>query len=174
MLSFRPFENYDAQTIISWIKDEHSFRQWSADTYKNYPPVESDIVARYAEIKENHKGLVYPLMLTENGETVGHLIIRVLDEEKGFVRFGYIIVDTEKRGKGYGSKMLRLALNFAAETLNAKRVTLGVFENNPSAYRCYKAVGFNEFDSTETIINGEPWKCLEMEYTFEQMSGGAE
>lgn len=166
MLSFRAFKDSDAQTIISWIKDEHSFRQWSADTYKNYPPVPSDVVARYTEIKENHKGLVYPLMLTDGDIVVGHLIIRVLDADAGLVRFGYIIVDTEKRGKGYGSKMLRLALSFACETLNAKRVTLGVFENNPNAYRCYKAVGFNEFDSTDTIINGEPWKCLELEYLF--------
>lgn len=166
MLSFRPFEDSDAQTIISWIKDERSFRQWSADTYKDYPAKPEDIVARYAEIKENHKGLVYPFMLTDGEETVGHLIIRVLDADAGIVRFGYIIVDAEKRGKGYGSIMLRLALDFACEALNAKRVTLGVFENNPSAYRCYKAVGFNEFDSTDTIINGEPWKCLELEYLF--------
>ncbi len=171
MLSFRAFEDSDAQTIISWIKDEHSFRQWSADTYKYYPAKPEDIIARYDEIKENHKGLVYPFMLTEDEETVGHLIIRVLDAEAGLVRFGYIIVDTEKRGKGYGSKMLRLALNFACEALNAKRVTLGVFENNPGAYRCYRTVGFKEFDSIDTIINGEPWKCLEMEYTFESKTG---
>ncbi len=167
MLSFRPFENDDALTILSWINDEHSFRQWSADTYKEYPAKPEDIVARYTMIKENHKGLVYPFMLADGEETVGHLIIRVLDAERGFVRFGYIIVDSEKRGKGYGSKMLRMALEFACENLGAKRVTLGVFENNPSAYRCYKAVGFNEFDSQDTIINGEAWKCLEMECLFD-------
>ena len=163
-MKFRAFESNDAQTIISWIKDEYSFRQWSADTYNNYPALPSDIIARYAEISENHKGLVYPLMFTDGDETIGHLIVRVLDKEQGLIRFGYIIVDSEKRGKGYGSKMLRSALDFAQNELGAKRVTLGVFENNPSAYRCYKAVGFNEFDSTETIINGEPWKCLELEY----------
>ncbi|MBQ8001457.1 MAG: GNAT family N-acetyltransferase [Ruminococcus sp.] len=167
MLSLRPFESADADLIISWIKDEYSFRQWSADTYKNYPIEPADIVARYAEIKENHKGLVYPLMLTDGENTVGHLIVRVLDAEQGVIRFGYIIVDSQIRGKGYGSKMLRMALEYACDKLGAKRVTLGVFENNPNAYRCYKAVGFKQFDSTETIINGEPWKCLELEYIYE-------
>lgn len=167
MFILRHFENDDAQTIISWIKDEHSFLQWSADTYKKYPIYPSDMLARYDEVSIAHEGMSFPLVLMDEGDVVGHLLVRVIDKEQGLVRFGYIIVDSEKRGKGYGSKMLRMALEYACEKLDAKRVTLGVFENNPNAYRCYKAVGFNEFDSVDTIINGESWKCLELEYSFE-------
>ena len=37
-----------------------------------------------------------------------------------------------------------LALRHAFEVMHAARVTLGVFDNNPAAYGCYKAVGFRE------------------------------
>ena len=42
---------------------------------------------------------------------------------------------------------------------------MGVFENNPSAYHCYKAVGFQDMISnhveTYRVMN-EEWKCLEL------------
>lgn len=166
MYSFREFETGDAESILGWIKDEHSFRQWSADTYKTYPAKSEDICARYSEIKTNHQGLVYPLMFVDDNKTVGHLIIRVLDKEQGLVRFGYVIVDSDKRGQGIGSKMLREALRFADEKLNAKRVTLGVFENNQGAFNCYTAVGFKKYGMDEYNICGDIWKCPQMEYIF--------
>lgn len=167
MFSLRAFEENDASSILSWIKDEHAFRLWSADTYKDYPIVPSDVVARYSEIRKTHNGIVFPLMFVEDDVTVGHLIARVVDKDRGLVRFGYIIVDTQKRGKGYGSRMLRAALEFAQHKLDARRVTLGVFEDNESAFRCYTAVGFRQFDSIEYNICGDTWKCLELEYLFE-------
>lgn len=47
-----------------------------------------------------------------------------------------------------------------------KKISLGVFENNESAYYCYKSVGFKDtvLDETEIYtVLGEEWKCLELE-----------
>lgn len=38
---------------------------------------------------------------------VGHLILRFTDEEQQTIRFGFVIVDDAKRGKGYGKEMYR-------------------------------------------------------------------
>lgn len=81
--------------------------------------------------------------------------------------FGFVIVDPERRGQGLGKAMLRQGLKFAFELYGADKVSLGVFENNPSAYYCYKAVGFKDtvLDSTEVYnIMGEEWKCRELIY----------
>ena len=51
------------------------------------------------------------------------------------------------------------------DVYSAKKVSLGVFENNEPAYYCYKAVGFREviLEETETYeVLGEEWKCREM------------
>ena len=49
--------------------------------------------------------------------------------------------------------------------MKAEKLTLGVFDNNPSAYYCYKAAGFKETEEEGFSIEmfGEIWKCIEME-----------
>lgn len=81
---------------------------------------------------------------------------------------GWVIVDDSKRGKGYGSQMLKLGLQYAFEILGVEKVTIGVFESNDPAYRCYKAVGFHEVltEKEEIVeIKGEKWKVIELEIT---------
>ena len=81
------------------------------------------------------------------------------------IRFGFIILDPKKRGMGYGKKMLQLGLKFAFDIYGASKVSLGVFENNESAYQCYKAVGFQDKNSEENNtykILGEDWTYLEL------------
>lgn len=59
--------------------------------------------------------------------------------------------------------MLKLGIKFAKEIYGAKKLGLGVFENNPSAFHCYKAVGFVENGNVEEYeIMSEKWKCIEM------------
>ena len=41
---------------------------------------------------------------------------------------------SEKRGQGYGKNMLKLGLKYAKKYFAADKVSLGVFENNESAY----------------------------------------
>ena len=95
---------------------------------------------------------------------VGSLILRFNNTERTIVRLGFIIVDDTKRGKGYGKKMVQLATKYAFEFLGAKKVTLGVFDNNPSAYHCYKAAGFQENgESFKIPLFGETWTVIELE-----------
>ena len=103
---------------------------------------------------------------------VGFFTLRNPDEVLNELRFGFVIINPHKRGKGYGKEMLQLGLKFSFEIYGAKKVSLGVFENNLPAYYCYKAVGFRDavLDTTEKYsILGEEWKCREMvmEYSKE-------
>mgnify|MGYP001520767512 FL=1 len=82
------------------------------------------------------------------------------------LRFGFVIVNPEKRGQGYGKNMLKLGLKYAKDIYGANKVSLGVFENNESAYYCYKATGFEEVPQDEIekyTVMGEEWNCLELE-----------
>ena len=49
MLKLRPFKNCDAKKIVSWCKDEKSFRQWCSDRFENFPISEDDIIKKYVE-----------------------------------------------------------------------------------------------------------------------------
>ena len=92
--------------------------------------------------------------------------MRFTDDEKTVLRLGFVIVDSKKRGMGYGKRMLEAAIKYAFEILRAEKLTLGVFENNEAALRCYKSVGFTETETAENEvfrIFGEEWKCIELE-----------
>ena len=47
-----------------------------------------------------------------------------------------------------------MGLRYAFDIYGAKKVSLGVFENNESAYYCYKAAGFKDviLDEIETLL----------------------
>lgn len=166
MLRLRPYKSCDAETIVSWIKDEISFRKWCADRFENYPINADDMNAHYDALA-NMDSFFQMTAFDESG-VVGHLIMRFIDEEKKILRFGFVIVDDCKRGMGYGKDMLQLAAKYAFEILKVEKITLGVFENNEEAYYCYKAAGFKDVELAEEEyfkILGEDWKCLKLEMT---------
>lgn len=165
MLRLRPYKACDAKTIVSWIKDETAFRKWSADRFERYPITEEDLNAHYDEFA--YADNFFEMTAFDETGIVGHLIMRYTDEEKKVIRFGFVIVDDAKRGKGYGKQMLQLAIKYAFDLLRVEKITLGVFENNDPAYYCYRSVGFQEIGTVVgyTIAN-EVWKCKELELRY--------
>lgn len=169
MLRLRPYKKCDAAHIIKWVKDEYAFRQWCADRYESYPILPQDINEHYEA--DAYSENFYQMTAFDDTGVVGHLIMRFTDKEKKILRLGFVIVDHRLRGKGYGKEMLQLALKYTFEILKVNKVTLGVFDNNKSAYHAYKAVGFEDITLEEVEyfnILGEQWKCLELEITAEK------
>jgi RimJ/RimL family protein N-acetyltransferase len=162
MMTLRPFSINDASTILSWCKDKHAFRLWSADRYKDFPAKPEDMIEQYEG--EN----MYPLTAVMGDAIVGHILLRYPTEDRTLVRFGFVIVDDSKRGKGYGKQMLRLAIGYAQQELGAQKITLGVFCDNHSAIECYKSVGFRITGADAYQIDGEEWKGFEMEMEVEK------
>ena len=141
-------------------------RKWSADRFGDFPITSGDINNKYFNnngdcIEDDN---FYPVTAFDENGVVGHLILRYTDKEKKVIRFGFVIVDDSKRGKGYGRQMLTLAIKYAFDIFGAEKITLGVFDNNKPAYRCYKAAGFTE--TGEEILCeffGKQWRQIEME-----------
>jgi RimJ/RimL family protein N-acetyltransferase len=166
MLRLRPYRESDAKAIVTWIRSEQSFYQWSAGRLGEYP-LKAENFSDYLRTYAGGEDFYQMTAFDEEGQA-GHLFMRFLDEEKTSLRLGFIILDDSRRGKGYGREMLLLALQYAFEILRAQKVSLGVFENNPSAYRCYQAVGFSDTGRYEMFsFMGEDWKCLELECSKE-------
>ena len=156
-MTLRPFSINDAETILSWCKDKYAFRLWSADRYKDFP-------ARPEEMMMQYDGQnMYPLTAIVEEGMIGHILLRYPSEDKSVIRFGFVIVDDSKRGKGYGKQLLSLAIDYALHELGAKSITLGVFCDNYSAVECYKSVGFRITGTDSYVIDGEEWKGYEME-----------
>lgn len=110
-------------------------------------------------------GRFYPLTAIDaDGDVVGHLIIRYpREEDESAVRFCFVILNPATRGNGLGKELIRLAIEYAKEQLNAARIELAVFENNESARRCYEAAGFTAYAESEYKMPIGTWNCTDME-----------
>lgn len=165
MLRLRPYKACDAQTITTWLTDEFSFRQWSADRYEKYPITADDMNLYYDREKDN--GQIWAMTAFDDTGIVGHFTMRFpVQNNFDEIRLGFVIVDNKKRGKGYGKEMLSLAVRYAFDAVKVKKISLGVFENNTAAFYCYRSCGFQvvRLENTESYrCMGETWNCIEME-----------
>ncbi|MBT9779991.1 GNAT family N-acetyltransferase [Clostridium sp. MCC353] len=166
MLRLRPYKACDARYIVTWIKDEKSFHQWSANRFEGLYPLTEESMNQYYEKEAYNDSFWEMTAMDEDGLPVGHFIMRFTDEKKKVIRLGFVVVDDLKRGYGYGKEMIRLAVRYSLDILKADRVTLGVFTNNPTAYHCYKSVGFVPLYTNDRAfrIGNEFWPCTEMEF----------
>lgn len=160
MLRLRPYKKQDAETIVSWIGDERMLRLWSGDRYNKYPISAEDMNRFYMECEE--QGDFYEMTALDETGIVGHFTLRSVEENPYLC---FVIIDPQKQGIGFGKEMLSLALRYAFDILRVTKVSLNVFENNESAYYCYKALGFQEAEEkSETCrFMGEIWNRLRME-----------
>jgi len=155
-MEIRPYKSADADIILSWCKDEKAFYQWTAGVIGTYPVTKNEF-----KFVEKLKAFT----AFDENEIIGFFTIRQPDKKEEELRFGFVIINPDKRGKGYGKQMLLKGIKYAFEIYGAKKVSLGVFENNLSAYYCYKSAGFKDtvLEKTETYnILDEEWKCREM------------
>jgi len=162
-MKLRPYKAEDSQIICSWVKDGKTLFQWSADRIGKFPLAGNELNENYAERKTGID--FFPLTAVDEKENViGHLFVLIPDANvKTTVRFGFVIVSPEIRGKGCGRKMLELGIEYAKKELKATKATLGVFANNPKAQACYEAVGFVPVSKRIVKILEADWECIDME-----------
>lgn len=156
MIRLRPYKETDASVILSWCKNEVDFYKWTAGVLGNYPITEKEF---------NFVNSLIPFTAFDESGITGFFSLRNPGNSLDELRIGFVIVHPEKRGKGCGKAMIQQGLKFAFQIYGARKASLRVFENNPSAYHCYKAAGFQDKISDHVEIYhvmNEDWKCLEL------------
>ena len=165
MIRLRPYKACDAQIITTWLKDEYTFRQWSADRYEKYPITPDDMNSYYDRDKNNEQ--IWGMTAFDQTGVVGHFTMRFPNSNSfDEIRLGFVIIDDKRRGKGDGKEMLSLAIQYAFDFVKVKKISLGVFENNQTAINCYESCGFKKVkleNSESYLCMGEAWNCIEME-----------
>ena len=166
MLRLRPYKACDARDIVTWIKDEKSFHQWSANRFDGCYPLTEDKLNEFYGKEAYNDSFWEMTAMDDAGVPVGHFIMRFTDNRKKVIRLGFVVVDDAKRGRGYGKEMICLAVRYSLDILRADKVTLGVFTNNPIAFECYRSVGFVPLYTNDKAfrIGNEYWPCTEMEF----------
>ena len=161
MLRLRPFRTVDAKTIVTWTSKPEEFYMWSVGLLGNFPVSEQRLLEAVSARDYNSK--YFPLVVFDDDGLVGFLTVRTPGEDDKKVALGYVIIDPNKRNKGYGKQMLKLTLKFVFEVYGANEVSLDVFDSNMQAYNCYKSIGFKETGKQELFkIDEYVWNYIEM------------
>ena len=134
--------------------------EWSADRISKYPFDAEDLDAHHQHTIKTEMFTPYTFV-DENDLPTGHIAIRYPDpEDESSLRFGFVIIDPERRRKGLGGMMLAAACEYSKNILKSERATLAVFTRNEKALRyCglrrnnrYRTDGGNEMVGRQVIL----------------------
>ena len=161
MLKLRLYKPCDAQAIAKWVQDKDVFEMWGGERFGDFP-ITAEIIDNKYRLDNGdciEPDNFYPWTAFDDNGVVGHFIMRYINGDLRIIRFGWVIVDSGVRGKGYGTEMLRLGLKYAFDILGAEKITIGIFEDNTPAHKCYQKVGFVDAgvtkDASRDIIEME-------------------
>ena len=161
MVRFRPYKRSDAAHIMLWVPDETAHVAWCFNQLEW--PLDQAAFDRFQAKTEEEPDSWLMTALDEEGTPVGFLAMKRANYEKGSIHLGAIIVDSNRRGQGLGTELMKLACRYAFEILGVSRVTLNVFEHNVGARACYRKAGFQDINYVPNVVqcNGESWnRCV--------------
>jgi len=96
---------------------------------------------------------------------IGAAGIDQLDFRDRTGQYNLMVGEKDARGKGYGTEITRLVLDYAFTVLGLHSVWLIVFEYNPAAIRVYEKAGFVHVGRRHECkwMGGKLWDALIME-----------
>ncbi|MDD4842990.1 MAG: GNAT family N-acetyltransferase, partial [Anaerotignum sp.] len=103
-MKLRNYRASDAKYVVEWVKDELTYYQWCAALLGEYPLVEERINIFYNNMEKTN---AYWVMTAEDEVgVVGHITLRVTDEERETIRLGFVLVNDARRGQGLGKELV--------------------------------------------------------------------
>ncbi|MDQ3657493.1 MAG: GNAT family N-acetyltransferase [Chloroflexota bacterium] len=102
---------------------------------------------------------------TSTWRPIGIADLRQIDYRHRSASFGIMIGEASCRGKGYGTEVARLMLDYAFTGLGLHNVLLTVFEFNFAGRRSYEKAGFKEMGRRRQCrwLDGQWWDEIYMD-----------
>ncbi|OWA37715.1 GNAT family N-acetyltransferase [Saccharibacillus sp. O16] len=143
MITLEYFVPADFDSLIAWSGDAKFLLQWSGPEFTH--PLTTDQLIHYLEganDKETSSRFIYKAVEQQTNEMVGHICLGNVDRANRSARVGKVLLNPDRRGKGYGKQMIDHILEIGFHDFKLHRISLGVFDFNTSAIQCYEKVGF--------------------------------
>lgn len=134
----------DLERVIEWNRNSSPefLLQWSGEF--EYPLTREQLESCFSyEInKKETEKFFYKIVNTQIDQAVGVIALK-LDRKNKSGRIGKFLIGEESmRGKGIGQLALAKLIQVGFEEFYLHRISLGVYDYNYSAIRCYEKVGF--------------------------------
>ncbi|RYE56813.1 MAG: N-acetyltransferase [Sphingobacteriales bacterium] len=166
MIRLERFEQKDFGQLIEWINTEELLINWAGSLF-SFPLTNSSMewYVRDTNHLEKSDAFVYRVVEEETGETVGHISLGGISRKNRSARISRVLIGSnENKGKGYCKQMIRAVIKIGFEDLKLHRISLGVYDFNTSALRCYQSAGFTIEGTMKDVLlhKGKWWSLVEM------------
>ena len=146
MIRIELIEEEDFNKVIKWNLDKTSdfLLQWAGNSYK-YPLTLEQIRNNYYTNVKNSVHNIYKIISNSSNEIIGTIELVERDKINRIGRVSRFLIGEEKyRGNGIGTEVLKKVVKIGFEEFRFKEITLGVFECNLAAIKCYEKTGFKK------------------------------
>jgi RimJ/RimL family protein N-acetyltransferase len=172
MIVLEYFERSDFEQLIQWISDEELLMNWSGSLF-SFPLTMSSMDWYIQDVNKlpGSEAYIYRAVETDTGEVVGHISLGGLSQKNRAGRISRVLVGSAAaRGKGYCRQMVEAVLKIGFEELKLHRISLGVYDFNTAAIKCYQKAGMVTEGVTRDclLFKGQWWSLVEMSMLEEE------
>ncbi|WP_251859954.1 GNAT family protein [Clostridium sp. Marseille-Q2269] len=139
-LKLTAIEKEDIETIASWYRDVNFLRYY--DMVSAFPKNKEQVENIIKDAYKTQCGYIFAIRNIKDDKIIGVTGLEDILWNNGTAIFYIGFGAEEARGKGYGSQVMELILDFAFKELNLHRIHLTVLEYNHRAIRLYEKMGF--------------------------------
>lgn len=160
-VSIRPLEMEDLKFLHKWRNDKNIFDNLGGGYFpKSYSEMSEWMPSFVRNTNEQQRFII----LYENN-VVGFISLTNINHKNGTSELGLYLGEKNYLGKGIAKKSLNILMDYAKNTLNLRKISLNVLDDNDAAIHLYKKVNFVEcgLKREERYINGTYKNLLLME-----------
>jgi ribosomal-protein-alanine N-acetyltransferase len=148
-----------SQEYVNWLNDpEVNFYLDSGGGYT------LEKLAEFLRDVENKNILFWAIHLEHNHKHIGNIKIDPVNLKHGLCEYGILLGEKSEWGKGFAKEASLRVIDYCFNTLNFRKMTLGVVEDNVNAVRLYKNIGFiiEGIYKDHRFHNNQYWNTLRM------------
>jgi RimJ/RimL family protein N-acetyltransferase len=165
MIKLEYFTTDDFDSLLSWIQNEELLLHWAGTQFR-FPLTRKKLDWYIKDTNNFHDSstFIFKAIELESGKTVGHISLTSINRKNRSARITRVFVADSERGKGFAREMVKGLVKIGFEQLNLHRISLGVYDKNESAIRCYMNCGFRTDGVLRDIqrYKDEYWSLMEM------------
>lgn len=163
MIRLEYFEEKDFEQLIDWINTEELLTNWAGSLF-SFPLTKASMEWYLSDTNDINESdaLVYRVVEDETGEIVGHISLGGISRKNRSARISRVLIGSgDHKGKGYCKQMIRAVLKIGFEEMNLHRISLGVYDYNIAALKCYQSSGFKiEGTMRDVLLYKDKWWSL--------------
>jgi len=164
MIRLEYFTRDDFGQLMEWINSEELLMNWSGNLF-SFPLTQASLewYIENTNVLPGSEAYNYKAV-DENDVVVGHISLGGISEKNKSARISRVFVSPAARGRGACYQMVKAVLETGFSGLSLHRISLGVYDTNAAAVKCYERAGLKVEGIHRDVVlyNNTYWSMIEM------------